>query len=312
MDILVFCCLIFLIFLFFKTAVVIPAREVAIKEHFGKYAGTLEPGLHILIPFVDKIAYRHEMREQVVDIPTQTCITRDNIQVEVNGDLYIKVVDPFKASYGIANYMNDSTHMAQTTMRSQVGKLDLDTAFSERESVNENIIQEIDKASEPWGVKVLRYEIEEIRPSHKVISTLEQQMEAERNRRAEVTLAEAERISVENVARGERQDQINISEGERQRTKNVAEGRARAIEILAEASAQGISLVAEAIQRPGGDRAVKMQLVEQFIDEFGQILEKAQVTVMPTEVAQLKTFFEGVSKVSEPVRQPVINLKKAR
>lgn len=304
MDILIFCVLIGALVLLFKTAIIVPAREVAIKEHFGKYAGTLEPGLHILIPFVDKIAYRHEMREQVVEIPTQTCITRDNIQVEVSGDLYIKVVDAYKASYGISNYLNDSIHMAQTTMRSQIGKLDLDTAFSERESVNENIIAEIDKASEPWGVKVLRYEIEEIRPSRNVISTLEQQMEAERKRRAEVTLAEAERISVENVARGERQEQINLSEGERQRTKNVAEGRARAIEILASASAQGIAQVAAAIQKPGGDRAVKMQLVEQFVDEFGQILSQANISVMPSDSAQLKTFFEGAARVSEPVRQP--------
>lgn len=304
MDILVFCILIGAIVLLFKTAIIVPAREVAIKEHFGKYAGTLEPGLHILIPFVDKVAYRHEMREQVIAIPTQTCITRDNIQVEVSGDLYIKVVDAYKASYGINNYMSDSIHLAQTTMRSQIGKLDLDTAFSERESVNENIIAEIDKASEPWGVKVLRYEIEEIRPSRNVISTLEQQMEAERKRRAEVTLAEAERISIENVARGERQEQINLSEGERQRTKNVAEGRARAIEILAQASATGIGQVAAAIQRPGGDRAVKMQLVEQFIDEFGQILSQADISVLPNDVAQLKTFFEGAARVAEPVRQP--------
>jgi len=189
-------------------------------------------------------------------------------------------------------------------MRSQVGKLDLDTAFSERESINENIIQEIDKASEPWGVKVLRYEIREIRPSHKVISTLEKQMEAERNRRAEVTLAEAERISVQNIARGERQEQINLSEGERQKTKNVAEGRAQAIEILATASSQSIQMVAEAIQRPGGDRAVKMQLVEQFTDELGTILEQAHVSVVPTDIAQLKTFFEGVSQVTTPVQVP--------
>lgn len=311
MDFLVFCFLLFVLFIGFKTIIVVPSREVAIKERLGKFAGVLEPGLHILIPVADRIAYRHEMREQVVDIPTQTCITRDNIQVEVNGDLYIKIVDPFKASYGISNYMTDSIHLAQTTMRSQVGKLDLDTAFSERESINENIIQEIDKASEPWGVKVLRYEIREIRPSHKVISTLEKQMEAERNRRAEVTLAEAERISVQNIARGERQEQINLSEGERQKTKNVAEGRAEAIEILANASAQSIQMVAEAIQRPGGDRAVKMQLVEQFTDELGTILEQANVSVVPADVAQLKTFFEGVSKVSAPVQVPTLKLGRS-
>jgi regulator of protease activity HflC (stomatin/prohibitin superfamily) len=157
----------------------------------------------------------------------------------------------------------------------------------------------------------LRYEIREIRPSHKVISTLEKQMEAERNRRAEVTLAEAERISVQNIARGERQEQINLSEGERQKTKNVAEGRAQAIEILANASAQSIQMVAEAIQRPGGDRAVKMQLVEQFTDELGTILEQANVSVVPADVAQLKTFFEGVSKVSAPVQVPTLKLGRS-
>jgi regulator of protease activity HflC (stomatin/prohibitin superfamily) len=290
------------LFVLLKTAVIIQAREVGIKERFGKPQGVLEPGLHILVPFMEKVRYRHDLREQVVDVPMQTCITRDNIQVWVDGDVYFKVTDPMKASYGIADYVDGVVHLAMTTMRSEIGKLDLDTAFAERDKINQCIVQEIDEASDPWGVKVLRYEVETVQPSPNLIQTLEKQMEAERAKRAEITLADADRASRTNVAEGERQFAINISEGERQRRINEAEGRAQAIAIEAEATAKAIARVAEALTVPGGSQAMRLQVIERFIEEFGSILQSAQVTVVPAEIAKIKTMFEGLEQVSSGIR----------
>jgi regulator of protease activity HflC (stomatin/prohibitin superfamily) len=287
---------------FIKTAIIIQAREIGIKERLGKFKGVLQPGLHILIPFIDQVRHRHDLREQVIDVPMQTCITRDNIQVSVDGDVYFKVVDPVKASYGIADYIDGVVHLAMTTMRSEIGKLDLDTAFAERDKVNVNIVREIDEASDPWGVKVLRYEIETVQPGPNLIQTLEQQMGAERAKRADITLADADRSSRTNVAEGERQHAINVSEGERQRRINEAEGRAEAISIEAEASARAIARVARALTRPGGAEAMRLQIVERFIGQFGTVLEQAQITVVPAEIAKIKTMFEGIDQVSRGLR----------
>ena len=285
-----------------NTAVIIQAREVGIKERFGKFQGVLPPGIHILVPFVETVRYRHDMREQVVDVPMQTCITRDNIQVAVDGDVYFKVTDPIKASYGIADYVDGVVHLAMTNMRSEIGKLDLDAAFCEREKVNTTVVREIDAASDPWGVKVLRYEVETVQPSPNLIETLERQMEAERAKRAEITMADAERESRTNVANGERQYDINASEGERQRRINEAEGRAAAIAIEAEATATAIARVGQALTVPGGSAAMRLQIVEHFIEEFGTVVSNANVTVVPAEIARIKTFFEGVDQVSAGIR----------
>ena len=231
----------------YNLVLIIPMRCVGVIERLGKFRAILEPGLHFLIPFKDRIAYKHETREQCLNIPNQSCISRDNIQVDVDGLLYIKVMDPYKASYGIEDYLVAAINLAQTTVRSEVGKLRLSETFSERERLNETIVKEIDNASEPWGIKVLRYEVMNIIPSRNVVETLEKQMEAERTKRADITLANAERDSTINLSEGERQEAINLSEGERQRRINEAKGRASEISILAEATSTGSKLIADAI-----------------------------------------------------------------
>ncbi|MDZ7720870.1 MAG: stomatin-like protein [Balneolaceae bacterium] len=278
---------------------IVEFREEVIQERLGKYKKTLTPGFHFLIPFVDRPAYSQEMREQVIDVPSQTCITKDNIEVTVDGLVYLKVMDSYKASYGIANYHSAAVNLAQTTMRSEIGKITLDDTFSEREMMNENIVREIDKAADPWGIKVMRYEIKNIRPSEEIVDTMEKQMEAEREKRAEITHSEGHRQARINESEGEQTSQVLVSEAERQRRINEAKGRAKEIELIATATAKGIRRVAEAIQRPGGDIAVKTKLVEQYINQFGKIIKNTNVSVLPTETANLKTFFEGVSKVSD-------------
>jgi len=286
------------VFVVTRTFIVVPERETVIKERFGKFAGVLKPGFHFMVPFVDRAAYRQEMREQAIDVPPQMCITKDNIQVEVDGIVYLKVLDPQKASYGIGNYRAASINLAQTTMRSEIGKLTLDETFSERDKMNENIVREIDKASNPWGIKMIRYEIMNITPSKRVVDTMEQQMEAERKKRADITLSLGEKEAKINISEGQRQWKVNLSEGEKQRRINEARGRAEEIRLLAEASATGIALVADSIQAPGGKNAVKMQLVEQFVDEFGNIIDKANVSVVPEGLANIKGFFSGINEVS--------------
>ncbi len=296
-----------LIFILLKLILVVEMREVCVVERLGKFRAVMQPGLHFLIPFFDRVAYRHETREQVLDIPAQSCISRDNIQIDVDGLVYIQVMDGAKASYGIEDYRKASINLAQTTMRSEIGKLKLGQTFSERDKLNETIVREIDKASDPWGIKVLRYEVRNITPSHNVIHTLEKQMEAERKKRAEITLAEAERESTINLSEGERQEAINISEGDKQRQINEAHGRAREIEILADATAQGINLIAEASAKPCGDKAIKVRLLNEFIKQTGQILSTADVSVLPSEVAKLDGFFNGmeqVTKTAEPSSTP--------
>ena len=282
-----------------NTLLIVPAREEVLKERFGKFADVLQAGFHLLLPFVDRVAYRLERREQVIDIPPQSCITKDNIQVEVDGLVFLKVVDSYKASYGIANYRRASINLAQTTMRSEIGKLTLEQTFSERENINQSIVKEIDMASDPWGIKMLRYEIKNITPSRGVLETLEKQMEAERQKRAHITLAVADKEARINVSEGERQAAINLSEGDRQRRINEASGRSEEIALLATASASAITAIATAIRQPGGALAVKMEVLEQFIEAFGRILEAADVSVVPAQLATLQGFFEGIGEVAK-------------
>ncbi|NQY62529.1 MAG: paraslipin [Alteromonadaceae bacterium] len=291
-----------LLFILVKLILIVPMREVCVVERLGKFRAVMQPGLHFMIPFFDKVAYRHEIREQVLDIPSQSCISRDNIQIDVDGLVYIQVMDGAKASYGIEDYRRASVNLAQTTMRSEIGKLNLGQTFSERDSLNETIVKEIDKASDPWGIKVLRYEVRNITPSENVIHTLEKQMEAERQKRAEITLAKAEKESTINLSEGRRQEAINLSEGDKQRQINEAHGRAKEIEILAHATATGIDLIASAASKPGGDKAIKSRLLEQFIQQTGNILKTADVSVLPAEMAKLEGFFEGMDKVTQTVQ----------
>jgi len=291
--------LILLLVVIVKTAVVVPMREAFVVERLGRFKSVLEPGFHIVIPFIDRIAYRQELREQVFDVPGQTCITRDNMQVVVDGLIYLKVMNSERASYGIGDYRMASVNLAQTTMRSEIGTLALHEAFSERDKLNDAIVREIDRASDPWGIKVLRYEVKNITPSRQVIHTLEKQMEAERDRRSEVTLATAEKEATINISEGNRQQAINLSEGEKIKRINEARGRAKEIEIVADATARGMSRVAQALARPGGPAAMKMRLVEQFIEEFGRITGKAKVSVVPGRVAEVESVVSGLSRVAD-------------
>ena len=295
---------IFIVFLVLaaKTLVIIPMRENCVVERLGKFRAVLAPGIHVLIPFFDRIAYRQEMREQVLDIPGQGCITQDNIQVEIDGLVYLKVMDAHGASYGIENYLTAAVNLAQTTMRSEVGKLTLSQIFSERERLNEIIVNEIDRASNPWGIKVMRYEVMNVTPSEHVVTTLEKQMEAEREKRADVTLAQAEKEMKINLSEGDRQAAINISEGEREERINRAKGKGYHIARLAQASEEGICMVAESIQKDGGSLAVKTRLIEQFIKELGAILDKSDISILPSEMAQIKGVFEGVEQVSKQMK----------
>lgn len=293
------CIVVFLIA--WKMVIIVPMRESAILERLGKFHKKLDPGFYFLIPFVDKVAYLHEMREQVLDIPSQSCITRDNVQVEVDGVVYLKVMDPQKASYGIGDYYNASISLAQTTMRSEIGKLDLDDTFSEREKINENIVREIDKASDPWGIKVLRYEIRNITPSRHILDTMEKQMEAERQKRAQITLANGAKESDIKISQGVKQETINISEGEKQKRINTAEAQAREIELLSEATSEGIRKVAAAISKPGGNMAIRMRIVEEYVDRLGEILRNSTVSVVPEELVRVKGFFEGLGNVTSSI-----------
>jgi len=290
-------------FIFYNTFVIVEMREEVILERFGKYHDTLEPGLHFTIPLVDRVAYRQETREQVLDVPHQKCITKDNIEVDVDGLVYLKVMDSYKASYGINDYRLAAVNLAQTTMRSEVGKITLDDTFSERDAMNEAIVEELDKASDPWGVKVMRYELKDIQPAQDIVRTMEKQMEAEREKRAEITESSGDRDARINVSEGERRESILMSEGQREARVNEAEGEAREMELIAKATANGIERIADAIAQPGGSLAVKMRLTEQFIDRLGEIVDGANVSVLPMEAANIKSIFEGASEVTGPVRQ---------
>jgi regulator of protease activity HflC (stomatin/prohibitin superfamily) len=295
------------LFIIYNMFIIVEMREEVILERFGKYHDTLEPGFHFVIPFVDRVAYRQEIREQVIDVPHQKCITKDNIEVNVDGLVYLKVMDSYKASYGINDYALAAVNLAQTTMRSEVGKITLDDTFSERDSMNEAIVQELDKASDPWGVKVMRYEIKDIQPSQEIVLTMEKQMEAEREKRAEIVTSSGTRDARINVSEGDRQESILISEGERQRRINLAKGEAKEMELLATATADGIERIAEAISKPGGNLAVKMRLTEQFIERLGNVIDGANVSVLPVEAANIKSFFEGASQVTDGVKMDAQN-----
>lgn len=287
----------------YNLILIVPMRELCVIERLGKFRSILEPGLHFLIPFVDRVAYRHETRELCINIPHQSCISRDNIQIDVDALLYIKVMDAYKASYGIEDYLIAAINLAQTTVRSEVGKLRLSQTFSERDALNETIVREIDSASEPWGIKVMRYEVMNITPSSNVIDVLEKQMEAERQKRAEITLANAERDSTINLSEGERQEAINLSEGERQKRINEANGRAQEISILATATANGMTAIARAIKQPGGYQAMNVRLVESYIDQVDSLYARSDVSIVPSELANIEGMFEGFDRVATTINR---------
>jgi regulator of protease activity HflC (stomatin/prohibitin superfamily) len=273
-----------------RTAVVVPQQSAYVVERLGRYNGVLNAGFHVLVPFMDYIRYRHSLKEDAMDIPEQICITRDNVQVGVDGVLYLKVLNPERASYGISDYRFAITQLAQTTLRSEVGKIELDRTFEERSHINTEVVTELDKASEPWGVKVLRYEIKNITPPKDVLAAMEKQMRAEREKRAAILTSEGHRDSAINMAEGDKQQVIKASEANRQQRINEAEGQAAAILAVANASAEGIRQLASAIQSPGGSQAVQLRVAEQYIAQLGNIAKEGNTLVVPanlTDVASM-------------------------
>src|SRR5687768_4444683 len=270
-----------------KTAVVVPQQSAYVVERLGKYSGTLSAGFHILIPFLDVVRYKHSLKEQAIDIPPQICITRDNVQVSVDGVLYLKVLNPERASYGIADYGFGITQLAQTTLRSELGKIELDRTFEERTNINTQVVSELDKASEPWGIKVMRYEIKNITPPQDILAAMEKQMRAEREKRALILTSEGQRDAAINSAEGEKQQVIKQSEARKTQQINEAEGQAAAITSVATATAAGIRSVAEAIKLPGGQEAVQLRVAEQYIGQFGELAKKSNTIVLPANVADV-------------------------
>lgn len=287
----------------FNTARIVPQKQAYIVERLGKYQKTLNAGFHILIPFFDRVAYKHSLKEIAVDVPPQTCITRDNIAVEVDGVLYLQVIDPVKASYGIQDYLFASIQLSQTTMRSEVGKLELDRTFEEREAINGAIIRAVDKASDPWGVKVTRYEIKNIQPPRTVTDALEKQMRAEREKRAAIAESEGQRQAQINVADGQKQGAIKASEGEKLKRINEAEGRAREIELVAKATADGIRAVAAAINDPGGNQAVNLRVAEQYITAFGNIAREGNTLIIPSNLSDVGSMVAAATSVIQRTRE---------
>jgi regulator of protease activity HflC (stomatin/prohibitin superfamily) len=273
-----------------KTAVVVPQQAAFVVERLGRYSATLQAGFHVLTPFVDVIRYRLSLKETAIDIPEQVCITRDNVQVRVDGLLYLKVLDAERASYGISNYNFAIAQLCQTTLRSEVGKIDLDKTFEERAQINLAVVSEVDKASEPWGVKVLRYEIKNITPPQDILAAMEKQMRAEREKRSVILTSEGVRDAAVNTAEGEKQKSIKASEAVRQKQINEAEGQAQAILSIASATAEGINRVAAAIQAPGGFQAVQLRVAEQYITQFGNLAKAGNTFIIPTNLADASSF----------------------
>jgi regulator of protease activity HflC (stomatin/prohibitin superfamily) len=266
---------------------VVPQRTAIIVERLGKYKATYSAGFQIIIPFIDKVRYRHTLKEQAIDVAPQICITRDNIAVEVDGILYLQVLDPQKASYGIDNYRFASIQIAQTTMRSVIGKLELDKTFEERETINVSIVDAVDKASEPWGVKVTRYEVKNISPPQSIRDAMEKQMRAEREKRATIAESEGARQAKINVADGDKQEYILKSEGEKQRRINEAAGRASEIEQVANATANGLRAISKAISEENGLNAVNLRIAEQYLNAFAGLAKTNNTIILPSNLSDI-------------------------
>ena len=291
-----------------KTAVVVPQQSAYVVERLGKYAATLDAGFHMLVPFIDRIRYRHSLKEAAIDIPEQVCITRDNVQVSVDGILYLKVLNPQRASYGISDFHFALIQLGQTTLRSEIGKIELDRTFEERTNINIQVVNELDKASEAWGVKVLRYEIKNITPPKGVLDAMEKQMRAEREKRAVILTSEGERDAAINQAEGEKQQVIKASEAKKQQQINEAEGAASAILAIAQATAEGLRKVAETIQVPGGQEAVQLRVAEQYITKFGELAKTTNTLILPATVSDVGSM---IALAMSAIRQtgPIATIK---
>lgn len=282
---------------------IVPQRSAYIIERLGKYNGTLSAGFHFLLPLVDKVAYKHTLKESAIDVASQSCITKDNIAVEVDGVLYLQVIDPKKASYGIDNYGFASIQIAQTTMRSIIGRLDLDKTFEERETINTSIVEAVDKASDPWGVKVTRYEVKNITPPQSIKDAMEKQMRAEREKRAMIAESEGQKQAKINVAEGDKQELIARSEGEKQKRINEAEGKAAEIEFVAAATAKGIREIASSINEKGGIDAVNLRVAEQYLGEFGKLAKTNNTMIIPSNMSDVSSIIATATSVLDNTKK---------
>jgi regulator of protease activity HflC (stomatin/prohibitin superfamily) len=280
---------VFALILVTRIARVVPQQQAWVVERLGKYSNTLHAGFHILWPFLDTVRYKHSLKEVALDVPEQVCITKDNVQVAVDGVLYFKVLNPERASYGISDYTYAISQLAQTNLRSEIGKIDLDKTFEERTNINTAVVSEVDKASEAWGVKVLRYEIKNITPPQDVLAAMEKQMRAEREKRALILQSEGQRDAAINNAEGEKQQTIKKSEAKKQQNINEAEGQAAAILSVATATAESIRRVAEALKSPGGTEAMQLRIAEQYIREFGNLAKSGNSMIVPANLSDVSS-----------------------
>jgi regulator of protease activity HflC (stomatin/prohibitin superfamily) len=271
----------------FKTINVVPQQHAWVVERLGKYHATLAPGLNIVVPFIDRIAYKHSLKEIPLDVPPQVCITKDNTQLQVDGILYFQVTDPMRASYGSSNYIAAITQLAQTTLRSVVGRMELDKTFEERDHINTTVVNAIDESAANWGVKVLRYEIKDLTPPAEILHSMQRQITAEREKRALIAASEGRRQEAINLASGEREAAIARSEGEKQAAINRAQGEAAAITALADASASALRLVGEAIRAPGGIDAVNLRVAEHYVDAFGKLAKTNNSIIVPADMGDM-------------------------
>ena len=293
----------FAIVILIKTAVVVDQQYEYVIERLGKYRTTLEAGFHILIPFFDKVAYKRSLKEESIDIPAQTCITADNVTMEIDGCLYLQVINSRLSAYGIDNYHFAVAQLAQTSLRSAIGKITLDNTFEAREILNRQVVEALDEASQNWGVKVLRYEIKDIQPPRSVLEAMEKQMKAEREKRAEIAKSEGERQSTINRAEGERAEAIARSEGEKMRRINEAEGQAQEILKVAEATAEGIRQVASALSAPGGQDAANLEVAKKYLDQFGKLAKESNTMILPANLTDVSSMVATVMTTLEHTRK---------
>ncbi len=291
--------------LLIKTAVVVPQRSEYIVERLGKYTKTLSAGFHILIPFLDRVSYKRSLKEEVMDVASQDCITTDNVSVSVDGVLYIQVMDSKLSAYGIDNYRLAASQLAQTSLRSVIGKIELDRTFEERESLNQQVVSAVDEAAQNWGIKVLRYEIKDITPPRSVMEAMEKQMRAEREKRASIATSEGDRQARINRAEGLKREAIAVSEGEKQKRINEAEGQAREIELIAHATAEGIRQVAESLSTTGGETAANLRVAEKYIAEFGKLAKENNTMIIPASLGDISSMVSTVMSVMEHSKKPV-------
>src|SRR5467141_2321212 len=295
---------IFAIILVAKTARVVPQQQAWVVERLGKYSDTLTAGFHILIPFLDSLRYKHSLKEIALDVPEQICITKDNVQVAVDGVLYIKIMNAERASYGISDYNYAISQLAQTNLRSEIGKIDLDKTFEERTTINTAVVTEVDKASEAWGVKVLRYEIKNITPPQDVLAAMEKQMRAEREKRAVVLTSEGERDAKINQAEGDKQRVIKASEASKQQQINEAEGQAAAILAVATATAEGLRKVGDSLAGRGGIEAMQLRIGEEYLRQFGKIAKESTTLIVPGQLSDLASVVAMATSIIRKTPSP--------